>query len=34
MNAYFGGDEEDVNKPVCLIVDEVDGAIGGGTFKD
>ena len=32
MNSYF--DSEEGKKPVCLIVDEVDGAIGGGTDQD
>jgi hypothetical protein len=38
MNSYFGKvgeeDNEERNKPVCLIIDEVDGAIGGGTSAD
>jgi chromosome transmission fidelity protein 18 len=32
MNAHFEGSSS--SKPVCLIVDEVDGAIGGGSNND
>lgn len=35
MNSYFGRDNnEDVRKPVCLIIDEVDGALGNGDKSD
>lgn len=36
MNSHFGtknGDPE-INKPTCLIVDEVDGAVGSGGSLD
>lgn len=37
MNSHFGsklGGDPDSNKPTCLIVDEVDGALGSGNSLD
>ncbi|CDW81860.1 chromosome transmission fidelity protein 18 homolog [Stylonychia lemnae] len=41
MNSYFGSapsaggnGQDDSTKPVCLIVDEVDGALGGGSGQE
>lgn len=35
MNACFDKlDKDQKNQPVCLIVDEVDGAMGGGSGSE
>jgi hypothetical protein len=34
-NAYFGkGGYQAKAKPVCLIIDELDGAFGGGGYQN